>query len=73
MIERISELLERFGIRCRQCGKFGSKKSLERKLEWGTNFGNVLLMDPFYLITVNYTCGSCDHLMHSRVTGSEPA
>ena len=69
-----TSFLERVGIKCNKCGNFGNTKIVkEKRLEWGTNCGGMLLMDPFYLKIKNRICNNCGHVKISKVVGSEPA
>ncbi len=67
-----TRILIKLGFRCDKCGsKLETKK--ERKLEWGTNCGGLLLIDPFYLVTRARKCTNCGHVANLKVIGSEPA
>lgn len=66
-------LLEKLGIRCGECGNLEFKVNEERKLEYGTNAGNMLLMNPFYLVTRIRKCANCSHVANSKLVRTEIA
>ena len=70
---KIAKLMEMIGLRCSDCGSFRSQISEKAQLEWGTNWGNILLMDPFYLVVRRRHCANCDRLMTSRVVSANAA
>ena len=69
----IAKLLEQCGLRCGNCGSFKNSVLEKEQLEWGTNAGGILLMDPFYLTVRRRTCADCGHLMTSKVVSSRAA
>lgn len=61
--------LQWLGLRCNKCRGRESTSSLSKKLEGAENMGDLLLVDPFFVVTRNRVCDSCGHQMSSRVVG----
>lgn len=65
-MSKIAKLLERLDVRCSKCRKwFSGTYRIERRLEYGTNVGGLLLMDPFYLVIKVCTC-KCGHILSTH-------
>ena len=71
---QIAFLLEECGIRCSKCRVWWSQKAIQKKiLCWGSNLGNILMMDPYYLHLCQGQCTNCGHFMFDRIRGTSPA
>lgn len=63
----ISKLFEEMGLRCTNCTKWWSAEIfIFDELNWGTNLGDVLFTDPYYVKVTTCLCTHCGHVMHSE-------
>lgn len=63
----LTAVLEKLGWRCSKCKAWWKPViTIEDKLEWGTNIGDVLFTDPFYMKTTSCRCAQCGHLMFEK-------
>lgn len=65
--------LARRYYRCPKCGCWKTKVHTDRRLEWGTNIGNIFMEDPFYLETKTRKCRHCGQTLRSRTKDAGPA
>ena len=57
-------VLEKLGWRCSKCNAWGTPMmDTKEEVEWGTNVGDILFMDPHYVKTTTCHCERCNHLM----------
>lgn len=63
----LKKVLQRLVLMCGNCSAWRSSTvSTHKRLEYGTNVGGMLMMDPFYIVTKDRVCNQCGRLMSSK-------
>lgn len=69
----LRKFLEWLRLRCSKCGSYEITDQVVTELRWGTNIGDVLLMDPYYAKYRQRICCECGHTVSSVFSGTESA
>jgi len=65
----LSSFLQQCGLRCSKCGSWRNTKFVSTEHKFGTNLGNILLMDPYYIMTRTRECDDCHNVLSSHTEG----